>query len=348
VSSELRREADAERQGKRTYENARDKRETMILAGDIGGTKSNLGLFDVASGRLVRVQHKRYPSAEHAGLDDIAEDFVRTTGGKITSAAFGIAGPVLNNCVHTTNLPWTVDGSSLAKRLGLNHVYLLNDLEATCHGIEVMQPSDLETLYEGTPVLEATRAVISAGTGMGQGTIFWDGEEFVPIPNEGGHADLAPQTNQQADLWKFLKKRLKFVSVEIILSGRGFQHLHEFLDPAMRHASFDENTDEAAAEITGNALAGKCPVCAAAVDMWVEIYGSEAGNLALRSVARGGVYVAGGIALKILPKMKTGKFVAAAQKKEKLGDFLKLVPIHIVLNEDCPLLGAANVAWKRG
>ena len=320
----------------------------MILAGDIGGTKSNLGLFDVASGRLVRVQHKRYPSAEHAGLDDIAEDFVRTTGGKITSAAFGIAGPVLNNCVHTTNLPWTVDGSSLAKRLGLNHVYLLNDLEATCHGIEVMQPSDLETLYEGTPVLEATRAVISAGTGMGQGTIFWDGEEFIPIPNEGGHADLAPQTNQQADLWKFLKKRLEFVSVEIILSGRGFQHLHEFLDPAMRHASFDENTDEAAAEITGNALAGKCPVCAAAVDMWVQIYGSEAGNLALRSVARGGVYVAGGIALKILPTMKTGKFVAAAQKKEKLGDFLKLVPIHIVLNEDCPLLGAANVAWKRG
>jgi glucokinase len=320
----------------------------MILAGDVGGTKSNMGMFDVESGKLVRVVHKRYPSTEHATLDDIAEDFVRITGEKVTAAAFGIAGPVLNNRVHTSNLPWVVDGASLAKRLGLDHVTLLNDLEATCHGVEVMQPSDLETLYAGTPLLEATRAVISAGTGMGQGVIFWDGKYHVPVPSEGGHADFAPQTNQQADLWKFLKARIEFVSVEIILSGRGFQHLHEFLDASMKHASFDENTDEAAAEITGNALAGKCPVCVASVELWVEIYGSEAGNLALRSVTRGGVYVAGGIAVKILPKMITGKFVAAAQRKEKLGEFLKLVPIHVVLNEDCPLLGAANVAWKRG
>jgi glucokinase len=320
----------------------------MILAGDVGGTKSNMGLFDVQGDKLVRVVDKRYPSAGHAALDDIAEDFVRTSNAKITAAAFGIAGPVLNNRVHTSNLPWIVDGASLAKRLGLDHTTLLNDLEATCHGVGVMQPSDLETLYAGTPLFEATRAVISAGTGMGQGVIFWDGEEHVPIPNEGGHADFAPQTSQQADLWKYLKGKVEFVSVEIILSGRGFQHLHEFLDPAMRHAGFDENTDEAAAAITGNALAGKCPVCVAAVDLWVEIYGSEAGNLALRGVSRGGVYVAGGIAVKILPKMTTGTFVAAAQRKEKLGDFLKLVPIHIVLNEDCPLLGAANVAWKRG
>ena len=320
----------------------------MILAGDIGGTKSNMGLFDVKSGKLERVAHKRYPSAGHAALDDIADDFVRTTRQKVNAAAFGIAGPVLNNRVHTTNLPWTVDGASLAKRLGLERTILLNDLEATCHGIEVMQPNDLDTLYSGRPLKEATRAVISAGTGMGQASIFWDGKCHVPIPNEGGHADLAPQTSQQADLWKFLKAKIEFVSVEIILSGRGFQHLHEFLDPSMRHGSFDENTDEAAADITANALAGKCAVCAAAVDLWVEIYGSEAGNLMLRSVSRGGMYVAGGIALKILPKMKTGKFVAAAQSKEKLGEFLKLVPIHIVLNEDCPLLGAANVAWKRG
>ena len=320
----------------------------MILAGDIGGTKSNMGLFDVESGKLVKVAHKRYPSADHPALDDIAEDFVRTNGKKVTAAAFGIAGPVLNNRVHTTNLPWTVDGESLAKRLGLERITLLNDLEATCHGVGVMQPNDLDTLYEGTPIAEATRAVISAGTGMGQASIFWDGKCHVPIPNEGAHADLAPQTSQQADLWKFLKTSLEFVSVEMILSGRGFQHLHEFLDPSVRHGSFDENTDEAAAEITTNALAGACPACVAAVDLWVEIYGSEAGNLALRSVARGGIYVAGGIALKILPKMKTGKFVTAAQHKEKLGYFLKLVPIHIVLNEDCPLLGAANVAWKRG
>ena len=316
----------------------------MILAGDIGGTKSNMGLFDVQDGKLVRVAHKRYPSAAHASLDDIAEDFTRVSG-KITAAAFGVAGPVINYRIHAANLPWVVDGASLAKRLGLPRITLLNDLEATCYGIGLMQPNDLETLHPGSPA-EATRAVLSAGTGMGQGIIFWNGKEYVPMPAEGGHADFAPATSQQADLWKFLKAKRDYVSVEIILSGRGFQHIHEFLDPSIRHSKFDENTDEAAPEITGNALAGKCPVCVATLDLWVSIYGSEAGNLALRCMARGGVYVAGGIATKILPKMTDGTFVTAAQQKEKMTDFLSLVPIHIVLNEDCPLLGAANEALK--
>ena len=322
----------------------------MILAGDIGGTKSNLGMFDVKDGKLVRVAHKRYPSAGHPGLEDIAEEFVKMAGAKVTAASFGVAGPVLNNEIHAANLPWVVKGADLAKRLGLdaNRVILLNDLEATSHGVGVMEASDLATLHEGQPKFEATRAVISAGTGMGQGMIMWDGKQHVPVPSEGGHADLAPQTEQQADLWKYLKKTLEYVSVEVILSGRGFQHLHEFLSPSIRHDKFDENTDEAAAVITGNALAGTCTTCVAAVDLWVEMYGSEAGNLAVRSVARGGVYVAGGIALKILPKMTNGKFAAAALKKEKMTAFMESVPIHIVLNEDCPLLGAANVALKRG
>jgi glucokinase len=320
----------------------------MILAGDVGGTKTNMGMFDVSSGKLVRVAHKRYVSHEHAGVEEIAQDFVKLAGGKVTAAAFGVAGPVLDNRVQTTNLPWLMDGASIARGLGIPKVTLLNDLAATCNGIVLMEPSDLETLHPGVPVFEATRAVISAGTGMGQGILYWDGTEHVPVPSEGGHADFAPATVQHAELWKFLKTQVEYVSVEIILSGRGFQHLHEFLDPRVRHAGFDEHTDEAAAEITTQALAGQCPVCVAAVDLWVEIYGSEAGNLAVRSVARGGVYVAGGIAVKILPKMTDGRFVAAAQRKEKMGEFLKSVPIHIVLNEDCPLLGAANVAWKKG
>jgi glucokinase len=318
----------------------------MILAGDIGGTKSNIGMFDVADGKLTRVAQKRYVSAEHGGLEEIVEDFARQAGGKVTAAAFGVAGPVLNNRVHTTNLPWVVDGGSLAKRLAIDHATLLNDLEATSYGIEMMQEGDLQTLHAGTPIIPATRAVISAGTGLGESILYWDGKRHVPVPSEGGHADFAPATNQQADLWKFLRAREEFVSEEILLSGRGFQHVHEFLCPTMQHASFKEDTDVAAAEITGNALAGTCPVCVETVDLWVEIYGSEAGNLAVRAVARGGVYVAGGIAVKILPKMTTGDFVAAAQHKEKMADFLPLVPIHIVLNENCPLLGAANVAWK--
>ena len=320
----------------------------MILAGDIGGTKSNLGMFDVENSKLVRVAHKRYVSHEHAGVEDIADDFVRLTGGKVTAAAFGVAGAVLNNRVHTANLPWTVDGASVAQRLGLGRVSLLNDLEATCYGIELMQPSDLETIHPGVPVAQATRAVISAGTGMGQGIIFWDGKQHVPIPAEAGHADFAPATNQQAELWKFLKTRNEYVSVEIVLSGRGFQSVHEFLDASVRHSGFDDQTGNAAAEITSRALSGQCPVCVSTLDLWVEMYGSEAGNLAVRALARGGVYVAGGIAVKILPKMTDGRFVAAAQRKEKMADFLALVPIHVVLNEDCPLIGAANVAWKRG
>ena len=320
----------------------------MILAGDVGGTKTNMGMFDVSSGKLVRVAHKRYVSHEHSGVEEIAQDFVKLAGGKVTAAAFGVAGPVLDNRVQTTNLPWLMDGASIARSLGIQKVTLLNDLAATCNGIVLMQPADLETLYPGIPVFEATRAVISAGTGMGQGILYWDGTEHVPVPSEGGHADFAPATVQQAELWKFLKTQVEYVSVEIILSGRGFQHLHEFLDPRVRHPGFDQHTDEAAAEITTQALAGQCPVCVAALDLWIEIYGSEAGNLAVRSVARGGVYVAGGIAVKVLPKMTDGRFVAAAQRKEKMGEFLKSVPIHIVLNEDCPLLGAANVAWKKG
>jgi glucokinase len=321
----------------------------MILAGDIGGTKANMGMFDVQGGQLVRVAQQRYVSHEHSGVEDIAENFIRSAGGgKITTAAFGVAGAVLNNRVHTANLPWTVDGALLARRLGLVRVSLLNDLEAACYGIELMQPSDLQTIHPGVPGPPATRAVIAAGTGMGQGTLFWDGKQHTPIPSEAGHADFAPATNQQAELWKFLKTRNEFVSVEIILSGRGFQTVHEFLDPSVRHPDFDDPSGNAAAEITARAASGECPVCAATVDLWVEMYGSEAGNLAVRAMARGGVYVTGGIAVKLLPKMTDGKFVAAALRKEKMADFLALVPINIVLNEDCPLLGAANVAWKRG
>lgn len=318
----------------------------MILAGDLGGTKSNLGLFDVQNGKLVRVAEKRYVSHEYPGLKDIAADFLSKNGVKVTCASFGIAGPVVNNSVHATNLPWTVDGGDMAKFLGLDHVRLVNDLEATSYGIGVMEPSDLDVIYPGVPEPRATQVVIAAGTGLGEGILFWDGQQHVPIATESGHADFSPSSDQQADLWKFLKKRNQFVSAEIILSGRGFQNIHEFLSPYDKHVGFDTGTDPAP-EITRRALTGECAVCVATVNLWVEIYGSEAGNFALRALARGGVYVAGGIAVKLLPKIKEGSFAAAARNKEKLGDYLSKIPITVVLNENCPLIGAAFVAWKR-
>jgi glucokinase len=315
----------------------------MILAGDVGGTKSNLGLFDVRQGKLVRVAYKRYTSHEYAGLHEVARDFLSENGAEVTAASFGIAGPIVNNTVHATNLPWVVDGAEMAKFLGLGYVRLLNDLEATAYGIRVMEPADLEGIYPGTPNPQATQVVIAAGTGLGEGILFWNGTDHIPVATEGGHSDFSPSTDQQADLWKFLKKRNEFVSSETILSGRGFQNIHEFLSPYDKHPGFDPTTDPAP-EITRRALANECPVCVATLNLWIEIYGSEAGNFALRALARGGIYVAGGIAVKVLPKLKDGRFAAAVRRKEKLEDFLSLIPITVVLNQDCPLMGAAWVA----
>ncbi|HYL68633.1 MAG TPA: glucokinase [Candidatus Limnocylindria bacterium] len=319
----------------------------MILAGDLGGTKSNLGLFDVQQGKLAGVAKKRYATQQHSGLDEMVRDFLHETGGKVTASCFGIAGPVVENKVRGTNMPWEVDGAFMARLLDLKRVRLLNDLEAAAYGISVMEPKDLETLHTGIATLEANRAVIAAGTGLGEGVLFWDGKQHLPMATEAGHADFAPNTKRQGDLWQFLKTRNEFVTSETILSGGGFQRVHEFVDGSVRHPGFDDGNVDPAPEITRMGLSGECPVCVETLNLWVDVYGAEAGNLALRTVARGGVFITGGIAVKILPKMRNGRFATAFQHKEKLGEFLARIPIQVVLNEDCPLLGAAFVAWKR-
>jgi glucokinase len=318
----------------------------MILAGDVGGTKSNLGLFDVRQEKLVRVADKRYVTHEYPGLGAIVQQFLRENNGRISAASFGVAGAVVDNVVHPANIPWAVDGVALAKLLGLGRLRLLNDLEATGYGIAVLGSTDLATIHSGVPAPQATKVVIAAGTGLGEAILFWDGKQHLAMPTEGGHADFAPHTVQQAELWKFVRARGPFVSNELILSGRGFQTIHEFLDPSVKHAGFDDPAKDPAPEITRRGLSGDCPVCSATLDLWLEIYGSEAGNLAVRSVARGGIYVAGGIAVKILPRLKDGRFAAGVMDKEKMSGVLSQIPIHVVLNEECPLLGAAYVAWK--
>src|SRR6185437_7910562 len=295
----------------------------MILAGDAGGTKSNLGLFDTKSGKLVRVAHKHYPSKEHAGFEEIVRDFVATQNeSQITAASFGIAGAVVSNRVRAANLPWVVDGAKLAALLKLTRVKIINDVEATAYGISALEPSELVELHAGVDAPEANRAVIAAGTGLGEAVLVWDGGRHVPMATEAGHTDYAPHTEQQAELWKFIKTRGEFVSTESVLSGRGFQVLHEFLAPGAAHPGFENPAMDPAPEITRRGMTGECAACAAALDLWVEIYGAEAGNLALRSVARGGMYVAGGIAVKILPKLRDGRFAAAMKHKEKLAAFL--------------------------
>jgi len=319
----------------------------MILAGDLGGTKTNLGLFDVRDGKLALGASKRYASQKHSGLEEMAGDFLKETKAKVSAASFGVAGPVVDNKVHGTNLPWGVDGAGMERLLGLPRVRLLNDLEAAAYGIGMMEPKDLEVLHAGVSVAGANRAVIAAGTGLGEGVLFWDGKQHLPMATEAGHSDFAPNTAKQAELWQYLKSRYEFVSSEKILAGSGFQRVHEFLNPNVRHPGFDDKSAiDPAAEITKLGLAGECPVCVATLDLWTEIYGSEAGNLALRSVALGGIYITGGIAVKILPKLRDGRFIAAIRHKEKLSDFLARIPVRVVLNEDCPLFGAGFVAWK--
>lgn len=326
----------------------------MILAGDIGGTKSNLALLEKKGDRLDIVFLHRYPSQEFARFEDIIEDFLsrgrdllsRSTQ-KVQAAGFGVAGPVIGRGVRITNLTWAIESDSLERQLGTAHIVLLNDLEATGYSLASLPSQDLCTLNTGSPAPQGTQALIAAGTGLGEALLIWNGGRYAVVPSEGGHTDFAPRTEREIELLRYLKTMHKFVSFELILSGRGFLTLHEFLNRSVRHPTFDEPGADPAPEITRLGLEGSCPVCVETLDLFVTLYGAEAGNLALKALARGGVFVAGGIAPKILPKMRNGKFFTAFCEKEKFQELLSHFPIHIVLNEEAPLLGAAAEAAER-
>jgi glucokinase len=320
----------------------------MILAGDLGGTKSNLGTFEPRNGKLIPVFEDHLDSQKYSSVEDLVQDFVRQFKSNYSAACFGVAGPVVDNTVRASNLPWMIQGESLARLLKIPRVRLLNDLEATCYGLSVLEPNELACIHKGVEDPHATKVLIAAGTGLGEGVIFWDGQRHIPSATEGGHADWAPHTEQQADLWRYLKARNEIVSCEIILSGRGFKSLHQFLAPNDDHPEFNDPHVDPAPIITQGALEKTCATCVATLDLWVDIYGSEAGNLAVRNVARGGIYIAGGIAIKILPKLKDGRFATAVAHKEKLGYLLSQIPIYVVMNEKAPLLGAAHVASQNG
>ncbi len=322
----------------------------MILAGDVGGTKCNLALFAEKNGKLEFVFRERFASKEFAQFDFIIREFSRRAAPhlgkeKIRAAGFGVAGPVINNRIHATNLPWIVDADTLAREVGVKSVLLVNDLGATGHSLEHLPPEDFCVLNVGTPVPGATRALLAAGTGLGEGILFWAGSRYKVVPSEGGHSDFAPRTDQQIDLLKFMRHRYPQVSWELILSGRGFRTLHEFIAPSVKHPLFEDPDADPAPFITKSGLDHSCPVCVETLDLWASIYGAEAGNLALKVLALGGVYVAGGIAVKILPKMKDGTFFKSFLDKWHFEKVLSNVPVSIVLNEAAPLIGAAYEAY---
>jgi glucokinase len=327
----------------------------MILAGDIGGTKCNLAIFQEADGATLRpIFQRRFATRDFSRFADLIGQFRRQAaesepsiaGKRIGGAGFGVAGAVVEGRLHANNLPWDLDLPEMAGTLNLDgaNIVLLNDVAATAWSLDKLPAQDLAVLNQGVRQPEATRALMAVGTGLGEAFLFWDGQKHRVLPSEGGLADFSPRTDREIQLLIHLKKRLSHVCCEDVLSGRGIRAIHEFLDPGVRHPSFDESGADPAREITHQAATNACPVCVETLDLWTEAYGSEAGNIAMRALAFGGIYIAGGIAPKILSKMNDGAFFRAFCDKTLLSPVLARVPIYVVLNEDAPVWGAAYQA----
>lgn len=323
----------------------------MILAGDVGGTKTVLGLFEEAGGTLTVAREEIFPSRGHRALEEILERFLG--GGSrpaVRAACFGVAGPVVGGRSRTTNLPWELEETALARAVGAPRAKLLNDLEAAAFGMLFLAPKELHALNPGAASRRTGNvAVIAAGTGLGEAMLYWDGERYHPIASEGGHADFAPQTDLEVRLLGYLQQEFGHVSYERVLSGPGFLNIYRFLRDtgyAKEPAWLQEKLamGDPSATITQVALAGGDPLCSATLDLFVAIYGAEAGNLALKCLAVGGVYIGGGIAPKILPKLADGTFARAFTSKGRLADLLRKVEVKVALNPRAPLIGAAHYA----
>jgi glucokinase len=323
----------------------------MILAGDVGGTKVHLALYDFINGKLEYSRDERYPAKEYTGLEEIVREFL--SADKVTAACFGVPGPVRDGRLRLTNLPWTLDSRELSVSLGINHVFLINDLEANGYGVAELAADQIYTLSEGDASQIGNRALLAAGTGLGEGLLIWNGHSHTPYPSEGGHTDFAPRNEDEIDLLRFLKQKYNGrISYERVISGMGLTNVYEFLrevrgldEPAWlaeRIASEDPN-----AVITELALAAKSEICEKTLDMFVSAYGSEAGNLALKLLSVGGVYIGGGIAPHILEKLKDGTFMKAFTDKGRLSQLLINMPVRIILESRAALMGAAAYAEAR-
>jgi glucokinase len=325
----------------------------MILAGDIGGTNARLAYFQPQNGHLRLVSEQTFPSREHSELGEIVSQFVDASGTRPEAACFGIAGPVRNGRVETSNLPWVIEQSRLAKQIHLPATMLINDLEASAWGIGALENSDLVPLNRVSGPTVGNQGVIAPGTGLGEAGLFWDGKRHHVFACEGGHTDFGPQGDLQIELVRFLQARFGHVSYERILSGPGLVNVYEFLrdsgcgKESPEFAADLKNSDPAAA-ISRAALDGSNPLAEKALDLWIAVYGAEAGNLALKVMATGGLFLAGGISPKILAKLKGPLFMQSFLEKGRLRPLLEAMPVQVVTNEKAGLLGAARCASVRG
>jgi glucokinase len=324
----------------------------MILVGDIGGTNSRLVFFSERGGRLQPVVEARYPSRDHANLETIVQQFTSAHDLPIDAACFGIAGPVRHGRSDATNLPWDVDAQELARGLRLRTVGLLNDLEAHAYGIAMLAPEDFVVLNQGAPDASGNAAVIAAGTGLGEAGMHWDGQQHHPFAGEGGHSGFAPSDPVQIELLNFLRREFEHVSWERVVSGPGLHNIYRFLRDTGRGEEPDwlarqmQQLDPSAV-ISQAALAGTSALCRQALDLFVVLYGAEAGNLALKLMATGGVYVSGGIAPKIIQKLTDSTFLDAFVAKGRLKPLLEQIPVRVIMNDKVALLGAARFAMRQ-
>jgi glucokinase len=325
----------------------------MILAGDIGGTNTRLACFEEQDANRLRLTVERiYQSHEHQGLNEIVAAFVRETAVTIGKACFGIAGPVLNGLVTTPNLPWIVDRSQLSKELGISGVWLINDLEAHASGIGDLGPGDTIALNQATPG-EGNAALIAAGTGLGEAGLYWDGSRHHPFACEGGHADFAPRDDMEIALLQYLIKKFGRVSYERVISGPGLKNIYDFLrdtqiepEPGWLKEELAGSEDQTPV-ISRYGLETKASICEHALDLFVAIYGAETGNLALKFKALRGVFISGGIAAKIMPRINSPRFLEAFAAKGRLRPMVEAIPLRVIMNNKVGLIGAARYAAEQ-
>ena len=321
----------------------------MILAGDIGGTSTRLGLFKRDFGQIKPIRTQTFSSPNYHNLAAIVKDFLVNQCGDIASACFGIAGPVRHGRVAAPNLAWETDSKSLARELKLPMVKLVNDLEANAHGIVALKPDDFVTLQTGDSCTQGNGAVISVGTGLGEAGMYWNGNAHLPFACEGGHTDFAPRDEMECELLTYLRSRFGRVSYERVLSGNGQLWLYEFLRDVKKHLESPAiaeamRLNNPSAVITRAGLAGECELCVHALDWYVSLYGAEAGNLALKMMATGGVYIGGGIAPRIIEKLKKPVFLDAFLAKGRMRPLLESIPVRVIMKDTTALLGAARLA----
>jgi glucokinase len=319
----------------------------MLLAGDIGGTKTLLGLFEPAATRPRAVAVRTFHTLDFAALPAMIDAFLRDASipaHGVDVACFGVAGPVIDEVVDVTNVPWRVDGRQVAAAFRLRRVALLNDLQAMAFAVPVLEGAEVHVLQAGRALPDGNIAIIAAGTGLGEALLLRVDGKRIPSPSEGGHADFSARTEREIVLLRDLMRRYGRADVEHVVSGRGLLNIHRVSHRSPCAAGIDLADPSAPAAISNAALDRRCPGCVEALDVFVEAYGAEAGNLALRTVATGGVFVGGGIAPKILPALTTGAFMRAFLGKPPLEALLAAMPVAVILNEEAGLLGAAVFA----